>query len=549
MRIFKGHRDESEGTLKSTWQERSLQRILVITAVAGFFALIPAVISNSDIILRSVYIGVFALLVMVIVIRLPYSIKATTFVAFPLILGFSHLIETGIRGDFLFFFLSFLTLAALFLGPRAAIATLIMSELIIIGMGYLVLNEQFALLDKLAPEGDWIDLIGTAASYLLFSTIILIALQMLNKKIQQYQQKAIAIQHAQRESQNDIENRVEEQTLDLSRKMDLLNATSIVTHQTATLQDLGQLLNRTVDLISKYFACYHVGIYLINQRGDYVALQAATSDGGKNLLEQGFRIRVGTEGIIGYVAAEKKPRLSLDVGKDVIFFDKPELNETRSELSLPLLIDNKLVGVLDLQSKDYNAFRFDEIEIFQNMADQIAAAIERALLISESQHVISQLEAISSENTRQNWKTEISLQRPAFRYTITGVHPIRINGSEDKKVGNVLDIPLILRGQKIGNISLKRKSEFQKWTTQEESIARDVATQAALALENIRLVERTKERANREQMISKVSSRIRESLDLDIVLRTSAREIQKALSLEEAEIRLIPPNNLDNDER
>jgi GAF domain-containing protein len=74
---------------------------------------------------------------------------------------------------------------------------------------------------------------------------------------------------------------------------------------------------------------------------------------------------------------------------------------------------------------------------------------------------------------------------------------------------------------------------------------REVAAQAALALENIRLVERTRERANREQAISNISARIRETLDLDIVLRTSAREIQKALNLQEAEIRLFPQDNLD----
>jgi methyl-accepting chemotaxis protein PixJ len=114
---------------------------------------------------------------------------------------------------------------------------------------------------------------------------------------------------------------------------------------------------------------------------------------------------------------------------------------------------------------------------------------------------------------------------------------------------NVLDIPIMLRGQKIGTISLQRKVGFQKWTAQEESIASEVAAQTALALENIRLVERTRERANREQAISNVSARIRESLDLDIVLRTTAREIQRALNLQEAEIRLIPQSNPDDEDK
>ena len=113
----------------------------------------------------------------------------------------------------------------------------------------------------------------------------------------------------------------------------------------------------------------------------------------------------------------------------------------------------------------------------------------------------------------------------------------------------MLYVPLILRGQKIGKLTLQRKSEYQNWTNQEEAVAKDVATQAALALENIRLVERTRQRANREQAISGVTSRIRETLDLETVLRTSAREIQRALSLQEAEIRLISQENPDDQEK
>jgi GAF domain-containing protein len=97
--------------------------------------------------------------------------------------------------------------------------------------------------------------------------------------------------------------------------------------------------------------------------------------------------------------------------------------------------------------------------------------------------------------------------------------------------------------------ALQRKAAFQRWTSHEEAIANEVAAQTALALENIRLVERTKKRVNREQALSRISARIRETLDLDVVLRTSAREIQRALNLQEAEIRLIPQDKLDDDEK
>ena len=529
---------------QADWREQFLQRILIISAIVGLLALIPAVISAPNLILQSVYIGDYVLLVASILINFPYIVKASLFVALPLILGIGSLTETGIRGDSLFFFLAFVTFSSLLIGARVGIAAIIVSEIVIGCMGYLIFNDLFALSDKLALEGELSDWYSGAASQLLISIVIISALRMINEGFRQAQLNTEEMHESLRRSQIELENRVAERTQELAHKTKQLNAASLVAHQTAAIQELDRLLNRTVNLISEQFEYYHVGIYLMNQRGDYVNLQAASSEGGKRLLENGYRLRVGTEGIIGFVAAEKKPRISLDVGKDAIFFDNPELPETRSELSLPLIVRNKVVGVLDLQSSETNAFRYDEIDIFQTMADQIAVTIDNSRLLTESQLVISQLETISNENTRQNWRTELTASKPIFHYSATGVRPIE--KPRKKEVKNVLEIPIILRGQMIGKISLNRKSEFHRWSAQEEAVATEVASQTALALENLRLVERTRQRANREQAIANVTARVRESLDLDIVLRTTAREIQKALNLQEAEVRLIPQENPDD---
>lgn len=536
---------ESEIVPQDAWREQFLQRILIFSAVIGLFALIPAVISTSDLILQSTYIGVYVLLVAVIIIHLPYNVKAMLFVLLPLILGFGSLTETGIRGDSLFFFLAFVTFTTLLLSPRAGVISIAVTEIIIFSMGYLVLNGNFRLSEKLALGGDLSDWGSAAISQLLISIVILYALHMLDKNFREAQGHLIALNKSQLMSPKDLEKRIGERTQELERKTNLLNAASIVTHQTATLQDLDRLLNRTASLISEQFACYHVGVYLVNQREDYVTLQATSSKEGKKLLEQGYRLRIGAEGIIGYVAAEKKPRISLDVEKDIVLFNSPELAETRSELALPLIAHNRIVGVLDLQSTEVSMFSYDEIEIFQSMADQIAIAIENTRLLYENQLVISQLEIISNEHTRQNWKSKIAGQKQIVQYTATGIHQAEKSSTKGK---NILDIPVMLRGQKIGSITLQRKAEFQKWTAQEESIASEVATQTALALENVRLIESTRERVNREQVISNISNRVRETLDLDIVLRTCAREIQRTLNLQEAEVRLLPQISISNEQ-
>jgi GAF domain-containing protein len=537
---------QNDSIAQDAWREQFLQRILVIAAALGIVAIIPALLNTDSLILQSIYIGVFVTLVAAIVIRLPYLIKAGVFVALPLILGISSMANAGIHGDSLFFLLAYVTLSALLIGPRSGLVAIGLSEAVIITMGYLVLNEHFSLLDPLSIVGGLEIWIIDSIVHLLVSLVVISGLSMLQGEFRQAQAQNETMVDALRESQMELENRVAERTKELARKTDQLSASAFVAHQTAEIQELDKILGSSVNIIAKQFELYHAGIYLINERGDYVILQAASSEGGKQLLERGHRLHVGTQGIIGLVAAEMKPRIALDVNENSAFLKIPELPETRSEICLPLVVHNKVIGVLDLQSSKTQDFQHENIDVFQSLADQIAVTIENARLLTESQLVISQLEIASSVEIRQNWQAESASRKPVYHYSATGLRPIM--QSSPAKGKNVLEIPLVLRGEKIGKISLQRKDEFQSWTTQEETVAAEVASQTALALENLRLVEHTRHRAEREQVIAGIANRIRETLDLDMVLRTSAREIQSTLMLEEAEIRLIPQDKLDETE-
>ena len=260
------------------------------------------------------------------------------------------------------------------------------------------------------------------------------------------------------------------------------------------------------------------------------------------MIARGHQLRIGAQGIVGFVAAEKKPRIALDVGKDAAFFDNPELPLTRSEVALPLVAREKLIGVLDIQSTEPEAFTQSDIAIFQTMADQIAVAIENVRLLSESQLIISQLESLSREQTRESWKYYHRSGKSSFYYKPTGIQQ-STDKPELQKDHKIIEVPLSVRGQLIGKITLIRKSDALEWTKQEQSVAEEVAAQTALALDNARLMEQTQSRAEREQAIASIANKVRETLDLQAILRTSAREIQRALNLEEAEIRLIQPGS------
>ncbi len=147
-----------------------------------------------------------------------------------------------------------------------------------------------------------------------------------------------------------LEQRVAERTESLMRKTDQLRAASDIARQTAEVQDLTSLLDMVASLVTEYFGFYHTGIFLMSETGQEVILQAASSEGGRRMIQRGHTLAVGRQGIVGYAAAQKKPRIAMDVGADAVFFNNPDLPMTRSEIALPLLIRDRVLGILDIQS-------------------------------------------------------------------------------------------------------------------------------------------------------------------------------------------------------
>jgi len=108
-----------------------------------------------------------------------------------------------------------------------------------------------------------------------------------------------------------------------------------VAREAAAILDIHQLLDTTVHLVSEKFGFYHAGAFLVDEQSEYAVLRAASSEGGRRMLERGHRLPVGKVGIVGHVAATGEPRIALDVGQDAFFFNNPDLPDTRSEMGLP----------------------------------------------------------------------------------------------------------------------------------------------------------------------------------------------------------------------
>jgi methyl-accepting chemotaxis protein len=115
------------------------------------------------------------------------------------------------------------------------------------------------------------------------------------------------------------------------------------------------------------------------------------------MLARGHKLAVGQQGIVGYVTSTGEPRIALDVGDDPVHFQNPLLPETRSEMALPLKVGDRIIGALDVQSKQQAAYDKDDVMAFHMMADHLAMTIENARLLGATQRAVQALSTQASE--------------------------------------------------------------------------------------------------------------------------------------------------------
>ena len=275
------------------------------------------------------------------------------------------------------------------------------------------------------------------------------------------------------------------------------------------------------------------------------------------MLENKHRLRVGEVGIVGRVSATGEPRIALNTGSDMVFFNNPYLPNTHSEMALPLKVENNVIGVLDVQSDQSQAFNEDDMAIMQVMADQLATAIERTRLFQEVESNLKELESAYGLFTRDNWKRltdgtttgsmgyrfdNVRLERITELPDLAGdaLSTGKIVSSNGRHPGTEKErrvaIPIKLRGQTIGVVSLKLKEGYDSNTI---SIIESAAERLASAMESARLYEEARMRADREQSISRVTTAISASTGYEQILQTTVREIGNILGDTEVAIQIL----------
>lgn len=164
------------------------------------------------------------------------------------------------------------------------------------------------------------------------------------------------------------------------RHATLLKAAARAAKNITTILDPYELLQRTVDIICDEFGFYYAGVFLLDDIKEYAVLKAGRGEAGRAMINAGHKLAIGGNSMIGASIANRQGRIALDVGVEAVFFENPHLPNTRSEMALPLVINDEAIGALTVQSTEEAAFHDEDIAALQTMADQLAIAIQNSQL-------------------------------------------------------------------------------------------------------------------------------------------------------------------------
>ncbi len=345
-----------------------------------------------------------------------------------------------------------------------------------------------------------------------------------------------------------LEKRVEQRTSELehttqqSEKRALeLQTIAEIARSISTAKDLERLLPLITSIVSDRFGFYHVGIFLLDAANKYAILRASNSPGGQEMLRRQHRLEVGQTGIVGNVTATGIPRIALDTGADAIYFNNPNLPDTRSEMALPLITRGSIIGALDVQNTEPNAFTDADVSILSLLADQIAIAIDNARLIEEAQGLLAESRAIFNSYIAESWQKKTGSGILGYHQTLTGGKIITnqtatIVDNEELNGDKSFEVPIRVRDQVIGILNIKSISNEKKWNSDDINVVQAVAERLGLALDNARLFEETSTRASRERLVTEITTRIRGTNNPQEMVKTAVEALQRALGATRVEI-------------
>lgn len=280
---------------------------------------------------------------------------------------------------------------------------------------------------------------------------------------------------------------LEQRVTDRTRGLELA---AEVGRSVSRVRALDEMLRDTAEIVRSQFDLYYVQVYLVDASRTNLVLQSGTGSVGSELVGRAHRLALNTASINGRAAIEKRSVVVSDTASSPDFRPNPLLPETRSEMAVPLLLGDQIVGVLDLQSVEANALNQDNLPAFEALAGQIAVAVQNANLLEQAEQARAEVEGQARRLVRTGWQEHLdAIHRPeqtGFSFEKNQVTPLDEDLQLDQQV-DALVVPITFTGQQLGSLVVDMEQERQ--TPQTVELVNIVARQVAQQVENLRLLE------------------------------------------------------------
>lgn len=379
---------------------------------------------------------------------------------------------------------------------------------------------------------------------------------------------------------------------DLRQQLFQIQTTAEVARDISSALNLDELLLRAINLLHERFNFYHASIFLIDAAEKNAVIREAAGEAGALMKRTGHKYAIDSKSIVGFVAEQGESLLVNDIISDTTYLPNPMLPDTRAEAAIPLKIGDRILGVLDVQSTIPYSFTPSDIDIFQILADQLAIAVNNTELFANAQDHLSQhrllhhittsaasgttlAEALTatveglqvtlggdrvsillSDEERKNlvvkawvgYSEEAENLSIPFGSGITGWvaarrKPLRIDDiTQDARYIQVssntrseLALPLIFRNDILGVLNVESE-QVAAYTENDEEMLGTLAGSLAAIIANARLVRQIRKQAERERQLYEITSKIRRSTDVQTILSTTIKELNRATGARRTQI-------------
>lgn len=472
--------------------------------------------------------------------RLHHNIRIGIGLSVLFSLGISTALSKAMIGDSRVWLLAVSVLASLFIGGRVGLIIAGINFLIWAGIGLMFRHDfildypQEELVTAIDPENSSLWMNTGLTSLIVSSVIVLSFAVMLNNLNEALQRRRTLTKELE-----DNTDQLTEQTNVLKQYSNSLEASARIGRALTSILDPNRLLYEAARRICTSFDMLHVGIFLISADKSEVTLRASSGGRGKTIPTLGYRIRLG-EGLIDWVVKNTRAYTASLPDDEAPATLHVKLSDTRSYAVLPLQTRDELLGVIVLQSQNPQAFDINILTTLQILGDQIATLLSNARLFAERELALQAEKRAYRDLTRADWADFTQTQKlKGYRQDPEGLKPLETHEAGQRRSKDSLteSIPITVRGELVGYIDAKKRPDTP-WSPTDKEILETMANRLESALDTARLYQETQQSALYERIVSDVSARMRETLDIETMLRTAAREIQQSLNLAEAEIRL-----------